>query len=128
MQILLLEPDVRLGQTYAEALRSQQHSVVVCTNAQDAVCAADLQQPELVIMEIQLTKHSGIEFLYEFRSYPDWQSIPVVIVSRVPAHELAGSTDTLHGRLGVRAYHYKPQTSLRTLLQAVEAAYSTAHS
>jgi DNA-binding response OmpR family regulator len=118
-QVLLIEPDARLGNTYASGLRMQQHAVVLCNTAQDAICEADQQRPDVVVLELQLTRHSGIEFLYEFRSYPDWQDIPVIILSHVPPNEFAQSRDLLHRRLGVRAYHYKPQTNLRTLLQAV---------
>ena len=123
--VLLLEPDVRLGETYAASLRAVKHCVAVCTNGQDAICEADKQCPDIILLELQLVKHSGIEFLYEFRSYPDWRSVPVVIVSQVPPTEFAASSQLLRRRLGVRAYHYKPQTNLRTLIQAVEAALKT---
>lgn len=120
--ILIVEPDIRLGRTYADGLRARGYSVAHSTTAQDAVCEADAQQPDVVVLEIQLTKHSGIEFLYEFRSYADWQPVPVVVVSHVPPQEFAASSDILNRRLGVQAYHYKPQTSLRTLLHAVDRA------
>ena len=38
------------------------------------------------------------------------------------ALEFAASRDLLNRRLGVRAYHYKPQTTLRTLVHAVDMA------
>jgi DNA-binding response OmpR family regulator len=120
--VLLLEPDVRMGETYAAGLRTQQHEVVWCATAQEAICQADCQRPDVVLLELQLAQHSGIEFLYEFRTYEDWREVPVIIVSSVPPAEFAASMDSLRRRLGVRAYHYKPHTSLRTLIQAVEAA------
>ena len=121
-RVLLLEPDVRLGQTYAAGLEGHGHQVVYCATAQEAICRADEQRPDVVLLELQLTKHSGIEFLYEFRSYTDWRTVPIVVVSSVPPQEFARSLDGLRRRLGVRAYHYKPQTSLRTIVLAVEAA------
>jgi response regulator RpfG family c-di-GMP phosphodiesterase len=64
-------------------------------------------------------EHSGIEFLNEFRSYPDWQDIPVVIHTHVPATEFNDSWKLLRGELGVRDYLYKPHTSLKRLTAAV---------
>ena len=32
-------------------------------------------KPAIVMLELQLVEHSGIEFLYEFRSYPEWQRV-----------------------------------------------------
>jgi DNA-binding response OmpR family regulator len=125
-RLLVLEPDVRLAALYAGALRARQHQVVTALSAQDAVLAADTAKPDLVLLELQLTAHSGIEFLYEFRSYPDWRQIPVVVLSTVPPAEFANSRQLLHGRLGVVSYHYKPRTSLQVLLHAVDNALQAA--
>ncbi len=117
--ILLLEPDVKLANIYMASLQDAGHDVSHCTTAQAAILAADESMPDVVVLELQLVAHSGIEFLYEFRSYADWQLIPVIIISHVPPGEFAASAMLLHRRLGVRSYHYKPQTTLRTLLAAV---------
>jgi DNA-binding response OmpR family regulator len=119
MKILLIEPDKLLAQTYAQALQHAGHKVNVAPTAQAAIFAADERRPDLVLLEVQLVSHSGIEFLYEFRSYPEWQDIPVVIVSHVPPGEFADSWELLKGELGVRAYRYKPRTSLKALLRLV---------
>lgn len=119
MKIILLEPDKVLADTYRQALMQAGHKVVMCASAQAAIFAADELKPDLVIMELQLTGHSGIEFLYEFRSYDDWVTLPVLILTNVPAGEFSGSWDLLRNQLGVVGYHYKPTTTLRTLLRSV---------
>jgi hypothetical protein len=58
--------------------------------------------------------------LYELRSYPDWQALPVVIVTNVPAGEFQGSWQFLKNELGVLSYHYKPLLSLRALRDMAE--------
>lgn len=120
--ILLIEPNRLLAKTYMAALKKSGHSVRVCATAQTAVFCADELLPDVVIAELQLVGHSGIEFLYEFRSYTDWQQVPVIIVSDVPAGEFNGSWQLLKGELGVQAYHYKPLMSLQTLVRAVTDA------
>lgn len=117
--ILLIEPDRLLAETYFKALVAAGHTVTACAGAQAAIMAADEQRPDLVILELQLVEHSGIEFLYEFRSYPEWQNIPVVIQTQVPQHEFAHNQQLLGQELGVTAYLYKPHTSLKQLLGAV---------
>lgn len=121
-QVLIVEPDSKLAGIYAAILRSRSHEVMTATTAQDAVLQADDSKPDIVLLELQLTAHSGIEFLYEFRSYVDWIDVPVIVISGVPPAEFAASHRLLHERLGVVAYHYKPQTSLQTILHAVENA------
>jgi DNA-binding response OmpR family regulator len=127
-QILLIEPDLPLAETYAKALLAESHRVIACAGAQAAVLAADQIRPDLVILELQLVEHSGIEFLYEFRSYADWQDIPVIINSLVPPAEFAGSHTLLQDQLGVIDYLYKPRTTLKQLINVVEqSAAQPAH-
>ena len=120
MKIIVLEPDRVLANTYRTALQRAGHKVLMTATAQAAILTADDFQPDLVILELQLTGHSGIEFLYEFRSYDDWTDVPVIILSNVPAGEFADSWELLKQQLGVTRYHYKPLTSLRTLLGSVQ--------
>jgi DNA-binding response OmpR family regulator len=117
-----VESDLKMSRIYADSLALRDHQVATATNAQDAILAADAVRPDVVVLELQLTAHSGIEFLYEFRSYVDWIDVPVIIVSSVPPAEFNASRKLLHDRLGVVAYHYKPQTSLQVLAHAVENA------
>ncbi|HVW23628.1 MAG TPA: response regulator [Candidatus Saccharimonadales bacterium] len=118
--ILLIEPDHVLAETYAAALHHAGHHVVACASAQDAVNLADGQKPDLVVLEVQLVGHSGIEFLYEFRSYDDWQNVPVLIHSQVPPGEFTANWSLLNNELGVVGYLYKPVTNLSELLANVQ--------
>lgn len=123
--ILLLEPDHSLARAYKSALETVGHRVSLSTSAQTAVDAADTTSPNVVIMELQLVAHSGIEFLYEFRSYSDWQAIPVIILSKVPPAEFNQCGRTMREHLGVSAYCYKPQTDLKQLLHVVMSTLDT---
>jgi DNA-binding response OmpR family regulator len=118
-QVLLIEPDRALAPTNFDARTYAGHRVQICATAQSAIFCADDIKPDVVILELQLVSHSGIEFLYEFRSYPDWQDIPVVVTTNVPAGEFEGSWKLLRDQLSVNRYLYKPLTSLRSLLLAV---------
>lgn len=119
MNIILVEPDKLLANTYRQAFEAAGHNAVMCASAQSAIFAADECMPDIVILELQLIGHSGLEFLYEFRSYPEWQHIPVIVNTTIPAGEFSGSWAILTNQLGVTGYHYKPLTSLRALLRSV---------
>ena len=124
-QIILIEPDRVLAGTYRLGLELAGHAVVMCASAQAAIFAADETRPDLVIMEIQLIGHSGIEFLYEFRSYPEWQSIPVIVHSQVPPQEFQDAWEVLKNELGIAGYLYKPATDFATLSRSVRANLTT---
>jgi DNA-binding response OmpR family regulator len=114
--ILLLEPDRRLASSYKQALTQAGHEVYWQTDAQKALEVIDDHQPQLVIMEVHLPKHNGIEFLYEVRSYPDCDDIPVLLHTMVPTDH-PGLGHNYWDQLGIKEYLYKPQTSLAQLVQ-----------
>lgn len=117
MNILLIEPDKLLASQYAGFLNGKGYSVRHADNAQDAVLAADRQSPDLVIIEPLLASHSGIEFLYEFRSYGEWQSVPIIVLSRATADDL-GLNDKARQDMGLTVL-YKPETTLDKLDSAI---------
>lgn len=122
--ILLLEPDSLLAATYMRALEHVGHTTGQVVSAQQAVFAIDEKLPQLILVELQLVAHSGIEFLYELRSYAEWQAIPVVVHSCIPPSEFNDSLELLRQHLNVHAYLYKPHTSLRKLLRTVQEVVS----
>lgn len=121
MNVLLIEPDAKLAHIYEQSLRNAGHAVTWAAHAQDAVHAADSAKPNVVVLELQLTAHSGVEFLYEFRSYPEWQNIPVVLLTMVPPSSLQITGDMMK-TFGIVDCLYKPATNLKQLVGAVEEA------
>jgi DNA-binding response OmpR family regulator len=119
VHILLIEPDPLQARLYSTALERYGHTVARTNAAQSAIQLADEHTPDLVILELQLPGHNGVEFLYEFRSYPEWLGIPIIAHTFVSPHELT-RTATLQTTLGVRNILYKPTTTLITLCQTVE--------
>jgi DNA-binding response OmpR family regulator len=119
IRILLLEPDRVLAQQYTSFLVGEGYAVSWREDAQSGVIMADKYQPDLVIIELLLAGHSGIEFLYEFRSYADWRTVPALILSNVAKRDI-GVPDSTLSELGVGAYLYKPETTLGLLGKQVK--------
>lgn len=119
MRILLIEPDVVLAKVYCQAFARLRHQVTHVRGAQSAICAADIDRPDIVVLELQLAAHSGPAFLYEFRSYGDWVNIPIIVHSLIPPDTLQVYEHSLK-ELGVVDTLYKPRTSLRQLVSSVD--------
>lgn len=119
--LLLVEPNHALARTYQRALELAGHSVVTAHDAETAIHELDnLQTVGAVIMELQLISHDGIEFLYELRSYPEWQHIPVIVQSLVP-HRALKTNQRVFDTLGIKHYFYKPFTTLQELTRVVNS-------
>lgn len=120
MNILIIEPDVVLARTYREALKNK-GQVAVTHTAQAAIHACDQSAPDLILLELQMPGHNGVEFLYELRSYPEWQNVPIVLHSIVPLGHIGMSAEMLR-TLGIVNHLYKPTTSLTQLNREVTEA------
>ena len=116
-KILLLEPDILIARNIGAVLKLAGHEVDWHRDAQSAIIGVDKVRPDLIISELQLTSHSGIEFLYELRSYVEWRDIPLIVFSHVPNKQPKAE----HWReLGVVTYHYKLTTKLGDLVASVD--------
>lgn len=107
-----------LSSIYRTALERAGHNLQESREAGAAIHLADQSHIDLVVLELQLPGHSGVEFLYEFRSYPEWQTQPVILHSCIHPDNLTVQADQLR-RLGVIEHLYKPETSLDLLVQKV---------
>ncbi|MCA9330181.1 response regulator [Candidatus Saccharibacteria bacterium] len=115
--VLLIEPDKLLADVCSQFLVSAGHKVIWRQTAEQGINALDEQKINIVILEIQLAVHNGIEFLYEMRSYSEWLDIPVIAhthASRIPEF------DNALKQLNVIKWLYKPQTSLELLAKTVD--------
>jgi CheY-like chemotaxis protein len=118
MNVLLIEPDVVIAQNAYRVLRSAGHTVVLTDDAEAAIHLSDRQVPDVVILELQLAGHNGIEFVHEFRSYPEWQAIPIILFTLVPPQALVLAPEMAQ-TMNITHYLYKPMTSLKRLIDTV---------
>ena len=70
-KLLIIEPDIVFGDSLVSFLNHQDFDCRLVTTAQKGIEAIDNFKPDMIILEIQLSVHSGIEFLYELRSYDE---------------------------------------------------------
>lgn len=123
-RVLIIEADKLLAGNLKKYLERAGHLVSWRSDPQSAVNSADKHRPDVVILDLVLGGHNGVEFLYEFRSYPEWLTVPIIIYSGLPPEELSGTEPAL-AELTIGAYHYKPATSLQQLAASVDRLATT---
>lgn len=119
MNLLVIEPDKILGEAIKNALEASGCGVAWKRSAQTALDSLDDTVPDLIILELQLGEHNGVEFLYEIASYPEWQHIPVIVhtINAKAQDEIFAQS---FAQLKVQAVLYKPRTSTAQLVAAVK--------
>lgn len=118
-RILFIEPDRLLGANAKQILKHAGHWVDCCVDPQAAMDSADNMHPDIIILDLLLAGRSGIEFLYEFRSYPEWVRLPIIIYTNVKEEEFIG-VGVGFKQLGISAYFYKPTTSISELSKSID--------
>lgn len=119
MTILLLEPDIQLAAIYMEYLQQAGYAVQVAGSGQQAVELADACMPDIVILELALPGHNGIEFLHEFRSHRDWQAIPIIVHTLLPIKKLVQQVTALN-EFDIRILLNKSATTLSQLKNSIQ--------
>lgn len=117
MNILIVEADQLLAKNLSASFRRAGHKTTHTTDAQSAITAADVSKPDAIILDLLLAGRSGIEFLYELRSYPDWKDIPVIIYSSIRPSELPAG---FLSESGITKAFYKPLIKLADLTDEVQ--------
>lgn len=123
MVILLVEPDNILATTYKQYLEDLGYRLRCVASAVKALEAVDETKPDVILLEIQLARHNGIEFLYEIRSYSDLRSIPIIVVSQVHPSRITDNFKQIE-LLGIKHYLYKPTARLTDIRKAIESSVS----
>lgn len=95
------------------------YNVSCAVDATTAINIASETTPDIIIIELSLGRHSGMEFIYEFRTYSDWQNVPIIIYSTIRLEpSILQSKAWQNLRIG--AYLYKPESSLKALKSNIE--------
>jgi len=125
-KILLIETDRPLAINFITYMKSYDYEVQWHVDPQKAISSIDEQIPDVIVQDVILAGHSGIELLYELRSYGDLQDLPVIIFSSISNREMVHSGLSLN-QLNVTNYFYKPETSFGQLRKSIESILQTTH-
>lgn len=100
-RILIIEDDVDIQNFLSTALKDVSYQVFSYSNGEDALSEFDTNQPDLVLLDVQLPGINGYEICAEIRTF---SNIPIIFVSC-----LADGSDIVRGlELGGDDYVTKP--------------------
>lgn len=125
--LLLIEDDPWLAELYSDVLSELSDSHVHhASTAKKAFELLNQHAIDIIILDMFLPDHNGVEFLHEVASYDDSQKIPIIILSAVNEHDF-GMSDERWRQYGVVQYLYKPTTKPAQLATAVKQHLLATH-
>ncbi len=114
--LILLAEDNKLSMMMlADYLTLQGYRIVVAQNGEEAISMAQAEQPDVILMDIQMPKLDGLEAIRRIRSQEVLAKIPIIALT---ALAMPGDRERCL-TAGARAYLSKP-VSLGLLKQVIE--------
>ncbi len=116
---LLVEDNEHMAYLLDFMLRRAGFEVIVAANGRDAQSVIDNVKPvDVVLLDLMLPYVSGYQLISEIRGHPDWQQVPIVVLSaKVLEQDVVKAFD-----LGANDYvtkPYRPQELLARLRRVV---------
>lgn len=118
-KLLIIDSNISAYKIYRELFN--EFVLYFAANANDAMNTVDENDIELIITELSLANHSGMEFIYEFRTYDDWRNVPIIVYSNIKLEDQVLKSRTW-SKLNIYNYLYKPNSSLKKLQLTAEKA------
>jgi DNA-binding response OmpR family regulator len=110
-RILLIDDERDLAEVTADSLAHYGHEVAVEYNGVDGLAALMRRPADLVILDIQMPKMSGVEVLRWMRTLTDLRSVPVIHVTAMKELVPTGA-DALHDAVVTKPYRIETLLSL----------------
>ena len=95
--VLLVEDDEDARDVMVRTLDKANWTVIEAGNGREALDQLGKSRPELILLDLMMPVMDGFDFLLEMRAHPEWQDIPVIVLT---AQDLTDEDRRiLHGRV-----------------------------
>ncbi len=120
--VLHVEDNASNRKIVRDLLGFRGYRVVEAEDGEEALAVAERERPDLILMDIQLPKVSGLEVTRQIKARPDLAHIPVIAVT---SFALSGDDQQAYAA-GCSAYVAKPY-SPRELLRVIQDILGKSH-
>lgn len=100
--ILVVDDESIVVEIVRRKLEESGFEVMTAYDGQEAMACLKKKAPHLIILDVQMPKMDGYTFIMEKNKVPEYESIPVIVIT---AHD---ETEPLFKRHGIKAYLLKP--------------------
>ena len=103
-KVLIVEDDPKNMKLVMMTLKPHGYELLNATDGEEAIETALSEKPDLILMDMQLPKMSGLDATRKLRENPDFAEIPIVALT---AYAMKGDEDK-YLEAGCTAYMSKP--------------------
>ena len=114
--VLIVDDNPQMHRLYRTALSRSGYRLLVAGTGSEALLAMSMHLPDVILLDLAMPEMDGAAFLKVIRNEPEWQKVPVIVIT-------AFGTDNdleLTRRLGVSAHLVKANFSVKQLRTTIE--------
>ena len=82
--VLLIDDDRRIRNSLGRLLRVLSYQVVEAADWDAALVLAAAQRPDVVVTDLHMPEHSGVDIARRLRSHPELGGIPIIALTATP--------------------------------------------
>ena len=116
--ILVVDDDKNFVAIVREALDPALYTVQSAGDGEEGLALMKTFIPNLILLDIQMPRMGGIEFLRKLRETHDKETIPIIVTTNDSSLERVSESV----ELGIRAYIVKSNESLEGIKKSIESA------
>jgi CheY-like chemotaxis protein len=109
--ILVVDDNPQMHQLYRAALARSGYRLLVANSGAEALLVLSNHFPDLILLDLAMPTMDGVEFLRVLREQPEWQNIPVIVITAFST----GSGLEVPKDLGVVGHFVKAAFSVKDL-------------
>lgn len=115
--ILVVEDDIDIRETIVQVLEVEGYPVSSAANGAEAVMLLEkIPGPCLILLDLMMPKMNGWQFLEKQKADTVFASLPVVVISALPASSALGNAKAVEQAVG----YIKKPVSLDALMEVVQ--------
>ena len=80
-RILIADDEIDVQMLLCLFFERQGYTIIRARDGQEAIAAANTQRPDLILMDIQMPRKTGIEAVQELRSDSRFASTPIIAIT-----------------------------------------------
>lgn len=115
----MIEPDYIYAKIYSKYFNKLGFPTSIAKDAQSALNSINELSPDIILMSMDLVKHSSIELIHEIRSYADLDDIRIVLLSSIPKKEYLSRFPNFLKQYKILDYIYRPDSSLSSIAKII---------
>lgn len=115
MKVLVIDEDKFAQSVYESELHQQNIAVEIAKDGAEGIIKAQETKPNIIILELIVTKKNGFEIIEELKKDEELKNIPIVVCSSLSQKEDVDEAM----RIGAVKYFSKEEYSLKQVVKEV---------